>query len=120
NILQSLTYVKNGKLRGLVVTTPQRSPIAPDIPAIAEAGLKGYDMTNWYGLLVPAATPREIIVKLSAEIARILNLPELKSRLAEDGMTVVASTPEQFGAFLVRETEKYARVIEAAGIKGTL
>jgi len=120
NILQSLQLIKAGKLRALGVTTPQRSPIAPDIPAIAEAGLKGYDMTNWYGLLVPAATPREIIVKLSAEIARILNLPDLKSRLAEDGMTVVASTPEQFGAFLVRETEKFTKVIEAAGIKGTL
>ena len=68
NILQSLQLIKAGKLRALGVTTPQRSPIAPEIPAIAEAGLKGYDMTNWYGLLVPAATPREVIVKLSAEV----------------------------------------------------
>jgi tripartite-type tricarboxylate transporter receptor subunit TctC len=120
NILQSLQIVKNGKLRALGVTTPQRSPIAPEIPAIAEAGLKGYDMTNWYGLLVPAATPRPVIVKLNGEIARILNLPELKSRLADDGMVVVASTPEQFAEFLARETAKFAKVIEAAGIKGTL
>jgi len=120
NILQSLQLIKAGKLRALGVTTPQRSPIAPEIPAIAEAGLKGYDMTNWYGLLVPAATPREVIVKLSAEVGRILKLPELTARLADDGMTVVASTPEQFAVFLARETEKFTRVIEAAGIKGTL
>lgn len=120
NILQSLQLIKAGKLRALGVTTPQRSPIAPEIPAIAETGLKGYDMTNWYGLLVPAGTSREVIAKLNAEIARILKLPELTSRLADDGMTVVASTPEQFTAFLARETEKFAKVIEAAGIKGTL
>jgi tripartite-type tricarboxylate transporter receptor subunit TctC len=120
NILQSLSLIKAGKLRALGVTTPERTPIAPDIPSIAEAGLKGYDMTNWYGLLAPAATPREAIVKLNAEVVRILKLPELTSRLADDGMTVVASTPERFAEFLARETDKFTRVIEAAGIKGTL
>jgi tripartite-type tricarboxylate transporter receptor subunit TctC len=120
NILQSLSLIKAGKLRALGVTTPQRSPIAPEIPSIAEAGLKGYDMTNWYGLLAPSATPREAIVKLNAEVVRILNLPELKGRLADDGMTVVASTPERFAEFLARETDKFMKVIEAAGIKGTL
>jgi len=120
NILQSLSLIKAGKLRALGVTTPERTPIAPDIPAIAEAGLKGFDMTNWYGMLAPAATPREAIAKLSAEVSRVLKLPDLTSRLADDGMTVVASTPEQFAEFLSRETAKFARVIEAAGIKGTL
>ena len=120
NILQSLSLIKAGKLRALGVTTPERTAIAPQIPAIAEAGLKGFDMTNWYGMLVPVATPREVIVKLNAEVARILKLPELRSRLAEDGMTVVAGTPEQFAEFLVRETAKFSRVIEAAGIKASL
>jgi tripartite-type tricarboxylate transporter receptor subunit TctC len=120
NILQSLSLIKAGKLRALGVTTPERTPIAPDIPAIAEAGLKGFDMTNWYGMLVPAATQRDVIVKLNAEVARILRLPDLTSRLADDGMTVVASTPGEFADFLARETAKFARVIEAAGIKGTL
>ena len=120
NILQSLALIKAGKLRALGVTTPERTPIAPEIPSIAEAGLKGFDMTNWYGLLVPATTPREPVVKLNAEVVRILQLPELKSRLAQDGMTVVASTPEQFAEFLRRETAKFARVIETAGIKGSL
>jgi tripartite-type tricarboxylate transporter receptor subunit TctC len=120
NILQSVSLIKAGKLRALGVTTPQRTPIAPDIPSIAEAGLKGYDMTNWYGLLAPAATPREAIVKLNAEVVRILKLPELTSRLADDGMTVVASPPERFAEFLARETDKFTKVIEAAGIKGSL
>jgi tripartite-type tricarboxylate transporter receptor subunit TctC len=120
NILQSVSLIKAGRLRALGVTTPERSPIAPEIPSIAEAGLKGFDMTNWYGLLVPAATPRAAVAKLNAEVVRILQLPELKSRLAQDGMTVVASTPEQFAEFLARETAKFARVIETAGIKGTL
>ena len=120
NILQSLSLIKTGKLRALGVTTPERTPIAPDIPAIAEAGLKGFDMTNWYGMLVPAATQRDVIVKLNAEVARILKLPDLTSRLADDGMTVVASTSGEFADFLARETAKFARVIETAGIKGTL
>ena len=120
NILQSLSLIKAGKLRALGVTTPVRTPIAPEIPAIAEAGLKGFDMTNWYGMLVPATTPREVVVKLNAEVARILKLPELTARLAQDGMTVVAGTPEQFAEFLGRETAKFAKVIEAAGIKGSL
>lgn len=120
NILQSLSLIKAGKLRALGVTTPERTPIAPEIPSIAESGLKGYDMTNWYGMLVPASTPREVVAKLNAEVVRILQLPELKNRMGQDGMTVVASTPEDFRDFLAREMQKYARVIETAGIKGTL
>jgi tripartite-type tricarboxylate transporter receptor subunit TctC len=120
NILQSLQLIKAGKLRALGVTTPERSPIAPALPTIAEGGLTGFDMTNWYGMLVPAATPRDVIAKLQAETRRILELPELKERLAQDGMTVVASTPGEFADFLKRETTKYERVIATAGIKGTL
>jgi tripartite-type tricarboxylate transporter receptor subunit TctC len=120
NILQSLSLIKAGKLRALGVTTPQRTPIAPDIPAIAEAGLPGYDMTNWYGMFVPAATPRPVISKLHAEVARILQLPELKKRMDEDGMVVVASSPEEFREFFARESQKFSRVIETAGIKGAL
>lgn len=120
NILQSLPLIQAGKLRALGVTTPERTPIAPEIPSIAESGLKGFDMTNWYGLMVPAGTPREVIGKLNAEVTRILRLPELKEQLAKGGMTMVASTPEQFREFLERETAKFARIIESAGIKGTL
>lgn len=117
SILQSLPLVKAGKLRALGVTSPRRSPIAPDLPAIAEAGLPDFDMTNWYGLLVPAGTPGDVISKLQQEVARILNLPELKERLAADGMTVVGSTPERFAEFLARETAKFSRIVQAAGIQ---
>lgn len=120
NILQSLSLIKAGKLRALGVTTPQRTPIAPEIPAIAEAGLPGYDMTNWYGMFLPVSTPREVVAKLNAEVVRILQLPELRKRMDQDGMVVVASTPEAFRDFFARETQKFARVIETAGIKGTL
>ena len=120
NILQSLPLIKSQRLRALGVTSPTRSAIAPDLPAIGEAGLPGFDMTNWYGLLVPSATPRDTIAKLQQEVARILNLPDVKQRLADDGMTVVASTPELFVQFLKRETAKYNKVIESAGIKGSL
>jgi tripartite-type tricarboxylate transporter receptor subunit TctC len=120
NILQSLSLIRAGKLRARGVTTPERTPIAPEIPSIAEAGLAGYDMTNWYGMLVPGRTPRDVIAKLNAEVARILRLPELRKRLADDGMTVVASTPGEFAEFFAREVAKLARVIEGAGIKGTL
>ncbi|HXF67987.1 MAG TPA: tripartite tricarboxylate transporter substrate binding protein [Burkholderiales bacterium] len=120
NILQSLSLVKAGKLRALAVTTPERTPIAPEIPAIAEAGLEGYDMTNWYGMFAPAATRREVTARLSAEVARILRERDIVERLAQDGMVVVASTPERFAEFFARERAKLARVIEAAGIQGTL
>ncbi len=77
-------------------------------------------MTNWYGMLVPAGTPKSSIRKLSAEVGRILNLPELQKQLARGGMTVVASTPEDFDRFLQTESAKFADVVEKAGIKGTL
>ena len=117
NILGSLPLVKAGKLRALGVTSPQRSTIAPDLPTIAETGLPGFDMTNWYGMMVPGATPREVIGKLQQEVARILGLPELRDVLAAGGMTVVASTAERFTEFLASETTKYARIIQIAGVK---
>jgi len=118
NVLQSLPLIKGGKLRALGVTSPQRSPIAPELPPIAQ-DVAGFDMTNWYGLLVAGSTPRDIVGRLQQEVARVLNLPELKERLAGEGMTVVASTPEQFIEFLARETTKYNRIIQAAGIKNS-
>ena len=116
NALQSLPYIKSGRLRALGVTTPQRSPFAPEIPSIAESGLPGYDMTTWTALMVTGGTPRDVIAKLHAEVALILNQPDTRERLAADGMAVVASTPAQFTEFLARENSKYARIIQTAGI----
>ena len=117
NVYGAIPLMKSNKLRALGVSSPERSPIAPALPTIAETGLAGFDMTNWYGLLVPAATSREVVRKLRDEVARIMALPEFKDLLASGGMTAVASTPEQFTEFLKTETTKYERVVKAAGIK---
>ncbi|MDB5810632.1 MAG: hypothetical protein JWN94_2754 [Betaproteobacteria bacterium] len=118
NVLQSLPLIKGGKLRALGVTSPERSSIAPDLPAIAQT-VPGFDMTNWYGLLVAGGTPRETIARLQQETARVLNTPELKERLAGEGMTVVASTAPEFVEFLARETAKYNRIIKSAGVQNS-
>jgi tripartite-type tricarboxylate transporter receptor subunit TctC len=117
NLVLALPYLKDQRLRALGVTTRDRSAITPELPTIDEAGLPGYEMSTWYGLFVQGATPRGVVAKLQEEAARILNQPDMKDRIAADGMTVVASTPARFAEFLKRETEKYARIIEAAGIK---
>ena len=117
NVLQSLPFIKQGRLRAVGVTGLQRVAIAPDIPTVAESGLTGFDMATWFGILAPVATPRDIILRLYSEIAAILQQKEMRERLAADGMLVVASTPDQFAAFLKSETAEYARVVQAAAIK---
>jgi tripartite-type tricarboxylate transporter receptor subunit TctC len=117
NILGAMPFVKQNRLRALGVTSPERSAIAPDLPTMAEAGLQGFDMTNWYGILAPGATPKGTVLKLQQEIVTIMTLPEFTKMMARGGMTVVASTADEFDTFLRREAEKYARVIKAAGVK---
>lgn len=117
NLISSVPHIRSGKLRALGVSSMQRSPMAPDLPTIAESGLSGFDMTSWYGFMVTAGTPREVINRLHQEVARALNASDIKERLSTEGLTVVASPPDQFAEFLSREIEKYARVIKAAGIK---
>jgi tripartite-type tricarboxylate transporter receptor subunit TctC len=119
NALQAVPHMKSARLRALGVTSEKRFPGLPDVPTIAEAGVPGYSMTNWYGMLVPAQTPRSAIAKLQGEVARILNTPELKERLSGEGAEVVASTPEQFAAFLKDEMAKAARIVEASGMTAT-
>ena len=116
NLLSSVPLVKSGKLRALGVSSTQRSSISPDLPTIAESGLADFEMTNWYAVLVAAGTPREIVARLQQEVTRIMNTAELKERLMAEGLTVVGSTPAQFGEFLAREITKNARIIKAAGI----
>ena len=110
-------YLKDGRLRALGVTTAKRTQALPDVPTISEAGLPGYESTQWFGILAPAATPRPIIDRLNQEIVRIMQAPAMKQRLVNDGMEVVAGTPEQFGAHIKAETEKWARVVKAIGLK---
>lgn len=117
SMLGTIANVRAGRLRALGVTTAQRASGAPDIPTIAEAGVTGYESAQWYGLVAPSATPREIIARMNKETVAILRTPEIMQRLANDGSQVVAGTPEEFGAFMRAETEKWARVAKAAGIK---
>jgi tripartite-type tricarboxylate transporter receptor subunit TctC len=116
-LLQSDAQLKAGRVRALAVTTKKRSPAAPDLPTMQEAGVAGYEVTGWYGVLAPAKTPRTIIDKLNAEIVRILRSPDVQSRLAADGSEAVGNTPEQFGAHIKAEVAKWSKVIQEAGIK---
>ena len=114
--LLAVPYLRQGRLRALGVTGEQRAAVLPEVPTIAESGVAGYAMTNWYGMLVPAGTPKAQIERLHADVVRILNLPELRERVASEGATVVASTPEQFARFLTVEYAKAARIVKAAGM----
>lgn len=111
-----LPQVKAGKLRALAVTSAKRSSIAPRIPTIAESGVPGYDVTSWYGLMVPAGTPAEIIARLNSAAATALGRPEVRERFASTDLEPAASTPEQFGTFVRSEVAKWAKVIRASGM----
>jgi tripartite-type tricarboxylate transporter receptor subunit TctC len=112
----SIEYVRTGKLRGLGVTTPMRAEALPDVPSVGEF-VTGYDVTAWYGVGAPKATPAEIVDKLNDEINAGLADPKLKARLADFGGTPLVLSPADFGKFIAQETEKWAKVIRAANIK---
>ena len=113
----ALPLVEAKKLRALGVTSARRSPLMRDVPAIAEAGLKGYETSTWHGILAPAATPADIVVILNAEIARTLAHPAVRERLVGQGLDPVGGTPEQFGAYLKTEISKWAVVVKASGAR---
>ncbi len=113
----ALAYIKAGRLRALGVSSAKRSNAAPDIPTIAEAGVPGYEATQWFGILAPVGTPRAIVDRLHRETVRALKEPEVRNRLVADGSDPVGSTPEEFAAYLRSETDKWAKVVKAVGIK---
>jgi tripartite-type tricarboxylate transporter receptor subunit TctC len=113
----ALPHVKTGKLRALAVTSAKRSSVVPDLPTIAESGLPGYEVINWYGILTPAGTQHEIVARLNAEIVKILNLSDLKERLSPQGLELFSSTPAQFAAYIKNETEKWAKVVKYSGAR---
>ncbi len=113
----AMPYVKVGRLRGIGVTTLKRVEVLPDVPSIAEAGLPGYEATQWFGLLAPAGTPRTIIDRLYQESSRAVRSADMKERMTAEGLEVVGSTPEEFASYIRAETEKWTQVIKAAGIK---
>jgi tripartite-type tricarboxylate transporter receptor subunit TctC len=117
NVLTALPHIRSGKLRALAVTSVKRTEALPEVPTVAEAGLPGYDSTQWYGVLAPAGTQPQIVARLHDEIVRALRDAEVGKRLAADGAEAVGSSPEEFAAFIKSESEKWAKVASAAGIK---
>jgi tripartite-type tricarboxylate transporter receptor subunit TctC len=115
--ITGIPQIRAGRLRGLGVTSKTRSAVAPELPTLDEAGVPGYEATQWYGVLAPGGTPREVVMRLHAELSRVLQLPEVKSRFATDGVEVVADTPEQFAQLIRSEIVKWAKVARDAGIK---
>ena len=110
-------HVKSGKLRALAVIAPQRLPALPEVPTVAEAGLPGFEVTTWYGILAPAGTPRPIIARLNTELIKVMHSPEMKERLAGIGTDPVTSTPEEFAQYIQSEIAKWGDVIRKAGLK---
>ena len=113
----ALTQIKAGRVIAIAVTSARRSPAAPEIPTVAQSGVAGYDATNWYGVLAPAATPMTIVVKLNSEMARALRNEEVIDALTRQGIDVLGSTPQEFARHLKSEIAKWTKVIRAAGIR---
>lgn len=112
-----LPYVRSGKLRGIAVTSMKRSTVAPDFPTIAESGLPGFEVITWFGILVPAATPRDIINRLNAEIVQSVSQPNVNEQLVKMGFEIVANTPEQYAVFLREENVKWGKVVRDLGLR---
>ena len=117
NVPGTMPFVKGGKLRGLAITSAQRSPLDPALPTMAEAGVPGYEVVGWNGIVALAATPPEIVARLQAEVAKVLGLPQVRERLAAMGAEPVGGTPEQFGAFLRAERTRWGTIIREKGIR---
>jgi tripartite-type tricarboxylate transporter receptor subunit TctC len=113
----AIQQIRSGRLKALAVSTSKRSAALPDVPTIAEAGVRGYDSTNAVGVLAPAKTPRQILARLNGEIVRILGMREVRERLASLGTEPAGGTPDEFRRFIDSEIEKWARVVKASGME---
>jgi len=117
NVADIGSQVRGGKLKALAVTVQKRSSILPDVPTMAEAGLPGFEVTSWFGLLVPAGTPAAIIGRLNAETVKVLGRADVKATLAAQGLEVAPGSPEQFAAHIRSEIARFTKIAQAAGIK---
>jgi tripartite-type tricarboxylate transporter receptor subunit TctC len=116
-ILAGLTHSKSGRLRALATTGATRAPAAPELPTVAEAGIPGYAAANWFGMVVPAKTPRAILTRLNRDIVRTLGMPDVRERLLGYGMEPVSNTPDDFSKYVQAEISKWAKVVKASGAK---
>ena len=112
-----MPYVKTGKMRGIAVTSMKRSTVAPEFPTIAESGLEGFEVITWFGILAPAATPKEVITRLNSEIVQSVASPAVREQLTKMGFEIVANTPEQYAVFLREENVKWGKVVKDLGLR---
>ena len=117
SLIQTTPQLKAGRLRALGVGGQRRSPLLPDVPTIAEAGLPGYEALNWWGILAPAGTSAEIVNRINRDVAAVIASPETKRRFASEGAEPLAMSPAELGAYIIAETAKWAKVIKEAGIR---
>lgn len=113
----SLPYMRTGKLRGLGLTSPKRSPLMPELPTISEAGLRGFEVNTWYGVLGPAGLPKDVVAKLNAALLKGMEQPAMRARLVEQGLDIIGSTPEQFARVIAEEKDKWAKVVQQSGAR---
>jgi tripartite-type tricarboxylate transporter receptor subunit TctC len=113
----ALAHVRSGRLKAIAVTSARRTTVMPEVPTIAESGIPGFEAISWFGLYAPAATPKETVNKLNADFNRVLQLPEVKDKLAAQGAEAIAMTPEQFAGYLRAEIAKWAKAIKDSGAK---
>ena len=112
-----LPNITAGKLRPLAAASPQRHRLLPDVPSFAELGYPGMDIALWYGVVAPGGTPAPIVQRLNAELVKILDMPDVRKSLTEQGADVQGGTPEDFGAFMRNESARWSAVVKQAGIK---
>jgi tripartite-type tricarboxylate transporter receptor subunit TctC len=109
--------VKSGALRGLAITSASRNPSAPELPTMSEAGVPGFEVTAWFGVLAPAGTPQPVLAKLHIDVVRMINMPDVKERFLSQAAEPIGSTPAEFAAFINAEIGKWSRVIKESGAK---
>ena len=112
-----MSYVRSGRLRGIAVTSLKRSSAVPEMPTVNESGLPGFEVVSWSGLLAPAGTPREVVMKLNNAVNETLRAPDVRQRIAEQALEVATGTPDQFAALIRKDSERWAKVIKAVGAK---
>jgi tripartite-type tricarboxylate transporter receptor subunit TctC len=115
--LVATQQIKAGRLRGLAITSAKRSPVAPELPTVAESGLPGFEVIGWFGWLAPAATPQTIVNRLNAELVTALRMPDVREKLLSQSAEPVGDTPQQFSAFMRSEHAKWAKVIKTANVR---